>query len=418
VVTEAKRRPRLPDPDAGGADVGTGPGDVTTSVRAPDVLPASGGWTRPVFVRRLEGAFPKAVMVLFGLVAFVVRRQLVDYALPLFALPAVAVAAVLMRRADEQAEEVLSEFETEGHARSPTRRPGVHRWTAEQAVPAASAALITLLFHYALWSPPYLVKWNGSAYVVTAGGCPRSVPGSLAHILDFRWVVRLADVPCPAAPLGHAAYPVYVLFLACAATCGFLAGRTVLIVWRISRIGRSGLITVRPGHPDRSGGLHALGELTVNCAMVLVTPSLYLGPWCLILFRLELRQRDRLGAVDPRTHAVFQHLWVFLAISLLWMVFMFWAPLSGIHRKMVAERRRSRDELARLGDEIAAVRQELIRHGAGLETPQVEEGTASSPAWRSCTAGAATSPSGPSTGATWPGSPPFSSRRYSAFWSP
>src|SRR5207302_3588410 len=105
-----------------------------------------------------------------------------------------------------------------------------------------TAVLVTLLFHAVLWSRPYLLEWRGVLRVVDSDPslhhCPSTVVAGFARVLDFRWVLGLQPVPCRAAPLGHWAYVVYLLFLAFAAGCGFLAGRAVLVGWRIGRIGR------------------------------------------------------------------------------------------------------------------------------------------------------------------------------------
>jgi cell division protein FtsL len=150
----------------------------------------------------------------------------------------------------------------------------------------------------------------------------------------------------------------FFLYITIGAVVGLTIWRMWVIAYGIWMIDRNFNLYPKIGHPDKHGGLLSLGNLCLTNTIPLLVPSVF---FAFFLF------------ITPVEDALYKR-WFFyltLLLFLLWLA-IFVVPTFALRRIMVAKRAKLKDELYRLGKEIARLQYELLQ-AVESETEEIND---------------------------------------------
>ena len=152
-----------------------------------------------------------------------------------------------------------------------------------------------------------------------------------------------------------------ILEIPLAYVIGLLFWRFGVIPFFVTRLGEQFEIKIQPGHPDRSGGLRPLGNLSLLNALLILVPALFFSVWIAVA---NLKGMEAYLTWSE----LFKKGLVVLSIAA---AVLFFRPLYHIHLQMERQRRkiqRDLDELSHKMEEIA------LKLRAQADTLSADEG--------------------------------------------
>jgi hypothetical protein len=148
---------------------------------------------------------------------------------------------------------------------------------------------------------------------------------------------------------------------------GYLFG---LIAWRggviavfITRLGKDFELESIANHPDRSGGLRALGDLCFNLALALLLPAIFFSYWGIAATYFHIQGVDIIVSLWS---SLFRN---WLVVLVILGFFLFFQPLYQIHLQMLKRQQDLQSELGRLAQKMNEIALELRNH-ADTITPE------------------------------------------------
>lgn len=153
---------------------------------------------------------------------------------------------------------------------------------------------------------------------------------------------------------------------------GMIVWRLLIIGYMVSMIPRKFNLTVRPAHPDQSGGLQPLGDLCFANALVVIVPVIYFAAWIVVLaYPRLLTFYPQLADFKPYLEGGLIQGGLF-ALTLLGLI-VFFLPIMEIRRYMVRQRQVHQQRLDDLARRIDEINQRLINSAELTEPSEVQK---------------------------------------------
>jgi len=248
-------------------------------------------------------------------------------------------------------------FERVGEALRSVWAQGLIRASSKEILAAEAFASFLQQFHRlsnSRWSWLVGVVFALGIFLISLGGLTllglyRS-PNTAMQLINIFFIQRLGFIG-----------PVIGYLL------GLYAWRVGVIAWYVYRLGESFEIETLPNHPDKCGGLKALGDISLLIAFILLVPAIYLSFWGIIVNYYNIPGTDFYALVWS---GVFRKLLVLLSgLAFLF----FFMPLYQIHVQMLRRRQELHVELDRISQSISQLSLEIRAQAERMDATDGKE---------------------------------------------
>ena len=148
---------------------------------------------------------------------------------------------------------------------------------------------------------------------------------------------------------------------------GLMFWRIGMIAVYVSRLGARFEIRIQINHPDKCGGLKPIGNLSLEIALLILVPAIYLSFWGFTNFFLNATS----GAIYEQLWSGIFRQWLVILSVLAFIVFLW--PLYSTHKQMRKQSHTYYDELNDLALKIDALSTELRTQADTLSLEQGED---------------------------------------------
>ncbi len=146
---------------------------------------------------------------------------------------------------------------------------------------------------------------------------------------------------------------------------GVAIWKASLTAWQFRQLGIGTQLKISPFHPDRCGGLAAIGRLLFSLSLILIAIGLFLSSW--ILYGRSINCRFIQSNFNS-AYCYFAPWFAAVLIGTLGLsLFIFFWPLLTVHRLMKEEAARYQARLGTFARQISDLEESFLSHGFQLE---------------------------------------------------